>query len=116
MAAEDTFDYKKVKEVILAKYEINVEVYRHRFREPDIRPNENPREFLNRLKDLYDKWIQPEKRTKEQVGEIFILEQFYCSLSPELRVWRKGIQSQHGKQLNWWRPSWQPDRGPRATT
>lgn len=53
MAAEDTFDYKKVKEAILAKYEIDEEVYRQRFREPDIRPHENPREFFNRFKDLY---------------------------------------------------------------
>lgn len=59
------------------------------FREPDIRPNENPGEFYNHLKDLYEKWIQPENRTKEQVGEILILEQFYHSLSPELRVWVK---------------------------
>lgn len=36
-----------------------------------------------------DKWIQPAKRTKEQIGEILILEQFYRSLSPELRVWVK---------------------------
>ncbi|XP_024120464.1 zinc finger protein 232, partial [Oryzias melastigma] len=88
MAAEDTSDYKKVKEAILSKYEINEEVYRQRFREPDIRPSESPREFYNRLKDLYNKWIQPDKLTKEQVGEI-IIEQFYRSLSPELRVWVK---------------------------
>ncbi len=89
MASEDTFDHKRVKEAVLAKYEINEEVYRQRFREPDIRPNKNPKEFYNRPKDLYYKWIQPAKRTKEQVGEILILEQFYRSLSPELRVWVK---------------------------
>lgn len=83
IAAEETFDYRKVKEAILAKYKINEDVYRQKFREPDIRPNKNPRQFHNWLKDLYDKGIQPEKRT-EQVGEIIILEQFY--LSPEFRV------------------------------
>lgn len=57
------------------------------FGEPHIHPNENLREFYNRLKDLYDKWIPPEKRTKEQVGEILILEQFCHFLSSELRVW-----------------------------
>ncbi len=89
MASEDTFDYKRVKEAVLAKYEINEEVYQQRFREPDIRPNKNLKEFYNRLKDLYDKWIQPAKKTKEQVGETLILKQFYCSLSLELRVWVK---------------------------
>lgn len=107
MAAEDTYNYK-VKEAILAKYEINEEVYRQRFREPDIRPNENPREFYTRLKDLC-KWIQPETRTKDQVGEILILEQFYCSLSPKLRVWVKERDPKSAKTAKWWRPSWQPD-------
>lgn len=103
MAAEDTFDYLKVKEAIIAKYEINKEVYQQRFREPDIHPHKNPREFYNGLKYLSSKWIRTEKRTKDQVGEILILEQFYCSLSPELRV--LVTQSQHEKLLNWWRPS-----------
>eukprot|EP00064_Thunnus_orientalis_P003522 superscaffoldBa00000289_g3531 len=44
-AAKDTFDYKKVKEAILAKYKINEELYQQKFREPDIRPNKNPTEF-----------------------------------------------------------------------
>uniref|UniRef100_A0A3Q3WUY4 SCAN box domain-containing protein n=1 Tax=Mola mola TaxID=94237 RepID=A0A3Q3WUY4_MOLML len=43
------------------------------FGEPHIHPNENLREFYN--------------RTKEQVGEILILEQFCHILSSELRVW-----------------------------
>uniref|UniRef100_A0A3B3VDD9 Gypsy retrotransposon integrase-like protein 1 n=1 Tax=Poecilia latipinna TaxID=48699 RepID=A0A3B3VDD9_9TELE len=89
MAAEESCDYGEVKAAILTKYEINEEVYRQRFREPDVRVNETPREFYNRLKDLYLKWIQPQKRRKDEIGEILILEQFYSSLSPELRVWVK---------------------------
>lgn len=89
MAAEDTRDYQEVKEAIFSKYDINEEVYRQRFRDPDIRPDESPKEFYNRLKDLYGKWIQPEKKTKEKVGDTIILEQFYRSLTQELQVWVK---------------------------
>ncbi|XP_043990563.1 neurotrophin receptor-interacting factor homolog [Gambusia affinis] len=89
MAAEDSCEYVEVKAAILTKYEINEEVYRQRFREPEVRVNETPREFYNRLKDLYLKWMQPQRRRKEDIGEILILEQFYSSLSPELRVWVK---------------------------
>ncbi|KAM4557416.1 uncharacterized protein V3H82_017174 [Fundulus diaphanus] len=89
MAVEDACDYAKVKAAILTKYEINEELYRQRFRDPEVRAGETPREFYNRLKDLYLKWMQPQKRTKEEMGEILILEQFYTSLSPELRVWVK---------------------------
>ncbi|KAL2099396.1 hypothetical protein ACEWY4_005876 [Coilia grayii] len=73
----------------LAKYEISAESYRARFRDPNIQPGETPREFYNRLKDLYQKWIRPAERTVEEIGEILILEQFLRSLSPEVRVWVK---------------------------
>ncbi|KAM4585655.1 uncharacterized protein V3H82_004627 [Fundulus diaphanus] len=89
MAVEDACDYTKVKAAILTKYEINEELYRQRFRDPEVRAGETPREFYIRLKDLYLKWMQPQKRTKEEMGEILSLEQFYTSLSPELRVWVK---------------------------
>ncbi|XP_054650782.1 uncharacterized protein LOC129191438 [Dunckerocampus dactyliophorus] len=98
MAFEDSCNYKSVKEAILTKYEINEDVYRQRFREPDIQSGETPREFYNRLKDLYQKWMQPEKKTKEQVGEVLILEQFYHSLSLELRVWVKERNPASGRE------------------
>ncbi|KAL2089330.1 hypothetical protein ACEWY4_014018 [Coilia grayii] len=85
----DAMDYYKVKDAILAKYEISAESYRARFRDPNIQPGETPREFYNRLKDLYQKWIRPAERTVEEIGEILILEQFLRSLSPEVRVWVK---------------------------
>ncbi|KAL2082707.1 hypothetical protein ACEWY4_022525 [Coilia grayii] len=85
----DAVDYYKVKDAILAKYEISAESYRARFRDPNIQPGETPREFYNRLKDLYQKWIRPAERTVEEIGEILILEQFLRSLSPEVRVWVK---------------------------
>lgn len=43
---------------------------------------------------MYDKWIPQEKRTKEQVGHILILEQFCHFLSSELRVWVMGRDPQ----------------------
>ncbi|XP_063062598.1 zinc finger protein 449-like [Engraulis encrasicolus] len=75
--------------VILAKYEINAEVYRQRFRDPGIQSTETPREFHHRLKDLFQKWIKPERRTVEEIVDLLILEQFLRSLSPEVRTWVK---------------------------
>ncbi|XP_047229845.1 uncharacterized protein LOC124873325 isoform X1 [Girardinichthys multiradiatus] len=89
MAAEDSCDYAEVKAAILTKYEINEEMYRQRFREPEVHVNETPREFYNHLKDLYLKWMQPQGKRKDDIGEILIFEQFYSSLSPELRIWVK---------------------------
>uniref|UniRef100_A0AAR2LWF9 SCAN box domain-containing protein n=1 Tax=Pygocentrus nattereri TaxID=42514 RepID=A0AAR2LWF9_PYGNA len=71
-----TNDYKKVKEVILKKYEISAETYRQRFRATDIWPDETPRELYVRLKELFAKWTKPEEHTVQQMSEILILEQF----------------------------------------
>ncbi|KAL2085068.1 hypothetical protein ACEWY4_020586 [Coilia grayii] len=82
-------DYDRVKAAILAKYEINEETYRQRFREPEVRPGETPRELYSRLKDLYRKWVKPAGKTVEEIGEVFILEQYLRTLAPEVRVWVK---------------------------
>lgn len=66
----EAVDHDRVKEVILNKYEINEKVYRRRFRDPDIRPGEIPQELYTRLKDLFNKWVQPATRTIGEVSEI----------------------------------------------
>lgn len=89
--------YDLVKEAILAKYEINEDIYRRRFREPDIRPGETPRELYTRLKDLFHKWIRPSNKTVEEVSEMLILEQFLRTLAPDIRVWVKERNPQDGQ-------------------
>ncbi len=98
MDMNEAMDYDSVKEAILAKYEINEEMYRQRFREPDIRPGETPRELYNRLRDLYKKWVKPAQKTVEEVGEILILEQYLRTLSPEVRVWVKEHNPKTGQR------------------
>ena len=107
MDINESMDYDNVKEAILAKYEMNEEMYRQRFREPDVRPGETPRELCNRLKDLYKKWVKPAEKTVEEIGEMLILEQYLCTLTPEVKVWVK--------EQNWWRPSSLLDGGPRSS-
>lgn len=98
MNSDDSLDYGKVKEAILEKFEINEEVYRRRFREPDIKTGETPKELYHRLKDLFRKWIRPEQKTVEDVGETLILEQFLRTLAPDIRVWVKEHRPQTGQQ------------------
>ncbi|KAL2089206.1 hypothetical protein ACEWY4_016105 [Coilia grayii] len=98
----EAMDYDKVKEAILAKYEINEDIYRERFRDPDIRPGETPRELYHRLKDLYRKWIKPAGKTVEDIGEMIILEQYLRSLAPDVRVWVKEHSPASGQQAAEW--------------
>ncbi len=98
MDMNQAMDYDRVKEAILIKYEINEEEYRRRFREPDVRPGETPRELYTRLKDLFNKWIRPATKTIDEVCEILVLEQFLRTLTPDIRVWVKEHDPQDGRR------------------
>uniref|UniRef100_A0A669EUZ0 Gypsy retrotransposon integrase-like protein 1 n=1 Tax=Oreochromis niloticus TaxID=8128 RepID=A0A669EUZ0_ORENI len=82
----DSEVYDKVKDAILAKYEITADTYR-RFRALDIHPGETPRELYVRLKDTFYKWAKPEKSTVKDISELMILEQFLRMVHPDLEVW-----------------------------
>lgn len=51
-----------------------------------------PREALAQLRELCRQWLRPEARSKEQVLELLVLEQFLGALPARLRTW---VQSQH---------------------
>ncbi|XP_045898329.1 zinc finger protein 18-like, partial [Micropterus dolomieu] len=87
MDIADSEVYDKVKDAILVKYEITADTYRRRFRSLDIHQNETPRELYVRLKDLFHKWVKPEKSTVKDISELIILEQFLRMVNPDLEVW-----------------------------
>lgn len=87
MDFDDSANYEKVKEVILAKYEITRDTYRKRFRALDINPGETPRELYVRLKDLFNKWVKPDTSTVKDISELLILEQFLRMMNPEMEIW-----------------------------
>lgn len=89
MDLTDSLEYDHVKAAILSKYSINTETYRLRFRAQEVGSEETPKELYVRLRDLYMKWINPKEKSKEEVGESIILEQYLRMLSPELQVWIK---------------------------
>nr|XP_054591418.1 uncharacterized protein LOC129155510 [Nothobranchius furzeri] len=85
----DFEDYDKVKEVILAKYEITADTYCRRFRALDIKPVETPKELYVRLKDLFNRWVKPDTSSVKELSEMLILEQFLQRVNPEMEVWIK---------------------------
>lgn len=87
MDIQDSEDYDKVKVSILSKYEITPETYRQQFRSLKIEPGETPKELYVRLKELFSKWVKPEKSTVQEISETIILEQFLRMVNPDLEVW-----------------------------
>ena len=81
--------YRDVKAAILQKFEINPETYRDRFRSSRVEAGDTPRELQTRLKELYEKWMIPRSKSKEEIGDAIVMEQFLRVLNPELRTWIK---------------------------
>nr|XP_028575981.1 zinc finger protein 397-like [Podarcis muralis]XP_028575982.1 zinc finger protein 397-like [Podarcis muralis] len=63
---------------------------RQRFRQFCYREDEGPREVLRKLQDLCRRWLKPDSRTKEQILELVILEQFLDILPLEMQGWVRG--------------------------
>ncbi|RXN19685.1 zinc finger and SCAN domain-containing 9 [Labeo rohita] len=91
-------NYSDIKAAVLAKYNVTEETYRLRFRSLMVPSGETVRETYNRIKGLYRRWMRPETKTKDQMGETIILEQYLRMLRPEVRVWVKENQPQTGEE------------------
>ena len=86
---EDAGDYDKVKTALLKKYRLSADAFRRRFREAAKRSNESFQEFSYKLNADLVQWLKGENAfgNHNRVVEVICLEQFYSSLSPEMRLW-----------------------------
>ncbi|XP_004692212.1 PREDICTED: zinc finger protein 174 isoform X2 [Condylura cristata] len=62
------------------------ELCRQNFRRFCYQEVTGPQEALSRLRQLCRQWLQPELRTKEQILELLVLEQFLTILPPEIQA------------------------------
>ncbi|XP_059574960.1 SCAN domain-containing protein 1-like [Alligator mississippiensis] len=64
--------------------------WRQRFRGLRYREGAGPREVCGRLRELAQRWLEPQRRSKEQMLELVVLEQFLAILPREARSWEWG--------------------------
>ncbi|XP_077171347.1 zinc finger and SCAN domain-containing protein 23-like isoform X2 [Paroedura picta] len=91
LGASDREDYGKVKAAILKTEPSATEKRRRHFRQFRYQEARGPREAYRRLRERCRRWLNPESRTKEQILELLILEQFLTILPQEIQseVWER---------------------------
>ncbi|XP_061475625.1 zinc finger protein ZFP2-like [Rhineura floridana] len=77
----------RVKDEMPDEDAIRLELWCRRFRQFRYREAEGPREVCKQLWRLCHQWLKPERRTKEQVLELVILEQFLTVLPQKMQDW-----------------------------
>ncbi|KAH0630562.1 hypothetical protein JD844_013736 [Phrynosoma platyrhinos] len=87
LEASDREDYGKVKAAILREDALRMEMQRQHFRQFCCPEVEDPRRIHSQLQELCHRWLKPERRSKEQILELLILEQFLASLPSDLQNW-----------------------------
>ncbi|XP_066484531.1 zinc finger and SCAN domain-containing protein 30-like [Tiliqua scincoides] len=80
-------DYNLVKESILKQYGITAETQRQCFRQLQYQDFRGPRETHRKLRAFCQRWLKPEKHTKEQILDLLILEQFLTILPEKMQTW-----------------------------
>ncbi|XP_055006628.1 uncharacterized protein LOC129408042 [Boleophthalmus pectinirostris] len=96
MDEDEAHCYRDLKSALLEKFDISPETYRQRFRCPTVPSGETPTETYHRLKSLYRRWVRPEQLTKEQIGEMIILEQLLRVLPADVRTWVREHEPEDG--------------------
>ncbi|XP_053146064.1 zinc finger and SCAN domain-containing protein 2-like [Hemicordylus capensis] len=83
--------YGKMKAAILRGEASCREWQRQRFRLFCYEEAEGPREACGQLREFCHQWLKPERRTKEQILELVILEQFQAILPQEMQSWVREV-------------------------
>ena len=69
------------------------------FRQLRYHETSGPQEALSRLRELCRRWLRPEARTKAQILELLVLEQFLSILPGEVRTWVKSQYPRNSEEV-----------------
>lgn len=80
-------DYETLKWVILNRYEITPETYRHWLRAPRLPKGARPHAIVTHLKDAATRWLRPTTDDGHRVIELLVIEQLLTVLPARTHHW-----------------------------
>lgn len=91
MAGDDAMDYHKVREALLRRYRLTEDGFRAKFRESDPVSGESPGQFITRLKNYLDRWMEMAQVEREfdSLYNLIVEEQFVGKCATDLSVYLK---------------------------
>ena len=87
LSRSDRKNYDIVKEALLRRYNLTDEGYRKKFRESQPDDGETPQQFLVRLKNYLEKWIQ--LSDGKNAMDLFLIEQFISACPTDVAAYLK---------------------------
>uniref|UniRef100_A0A6I8MY44 SCAN box domain-containing protein n=1 Tax=Ornithorhynchus anatinus TaxID=9258 RepID=A0A6I8MY44_ORNAN len=74
------------------------DTFGQRFRRFRYQEASGPREALGRLRELCRLWLRPDRRTKEQILDLLVLDQFLAILPAEIQAWVRFHRPESGEE------------------
>jgi len=86
MSKDDVNDYEKLKSALLNRYQLTADGFRKRFRTSRPEPGEGPSQFITRISNYLQRWIDLAKaaETYDGVKKLFIEEQYLRTCPKEM--------------------------------
>ena len=91
LSDEQARDYDKLQKALLQRYDFTEQGYRGRFRGAQPEGQESPNQFILRISNYFDKWVELAggDKTFKGVSELMVREQFTNSCPKDVSVFLK---------------------------
>ena len=88
MAKDDINDYDKIKTTLLKRYQLTADGFRKRFRSSKPELGESPSQFITRISNYLQRWIDlaQEEETYEGVKRLFIQKEYLRTCPKEMAM------------------------------
>ena len=91
LSAKDAQDYEQVRDALFKRFNLSEDGFRNKFRQTRPEKDESPCQFLQRLENLFDRWVQLAniKHSFDELKNLMIREQYLNKCSPDLLIFLK---------------------------